>query len=144
MRVVKRVLWALAVVLTAIQFVPVDRSNPPVESKAVTSILVEEILERSCYDCHSNETKWPWYSYLAPMSWLVAGDVADARAHLNFSTWNKYSAAERQGIWSEIWEEVADDRMPLWFYLPLHPAAKLSDDDHETLRDWAERYGQGY
>ncbi len=144
MKVVKWALAVLGIILIAIQFVPVDRSNPPVESEVVASVLVRDILERSCYDCHSHESKWPWYGYVAPVSWLVVHDITEAREHLNFSTWSRYSVEERRGIWSEIREEVEAGSMPLWFYLPLHPQAKLSDEDLGTLSDWAERHGQGY
>jgi len=120
----------------AIQLVPVERDNPPVEQEVPASPGVREILRRACYDCHSHETSWPWYSYLAPVSWLIADDVHHAREHLNFSTWNDYDPDERIQLLEEAWEKVEDNEMPLWYYLPLHPGAELSASDRETLRAW--------
>jgi hypothetical protein len=118
------------------QFIPVDRTNPPVQSEIQAPDSVMAILRGACYDCHSNETSWPWYSFVAPMSWLVVSDVHEAREHMNFSTWNDYDEDERIELLEEAWEEVEDGDMPLWFYLPLHPEAKLSDADKKLLQGW--------
>jgi hypothetical protein len=123
-------------ILVAIQFVPVDTTNPPVETEVPAPAEVATILERSCYDCHSNRSRWPWYSRVAPVSWLVAHDVAEAREHLNFSEWNRLDAKDQAKALEEIWEEVEEGEMPLWFYLPLHPEARLSPGDLERLRGW--------
>lgn len=131
-----RVLIGLGVTLLVIQLVPVDRSNPPVESDLAAPADVTAVLRESCYDCHSHETAWPWYARIAPMSWLVTHDVHDARAHLNFSTWNLYDTAAQAHLQGEIWEEVAAGEMPLWFYLPLHPEARLTDEDRRVLQTW--------
>jgi hypothetical protein len=74
---------------------------------------------------------------VAPASWLLARDVTEAREHLNFSTWNRYDAEERREKLEEAWEEVEEGDMPLWFYVPLHPEARLDEADKETLRRWA-------
>jgi hypothetical protein len=125
------------VLLVVAQFVPVDTSNPPVTAEIDAPADVKGILERSCYDCHSNETTWPWYSRVAPVSWLVAHDVEEAREHLNFSEWDQLSTEDQlEGI-EEAWEEVEEGEMPLWFYLPLHPEARLSATDREVLKRWA-------
>jgi hypothetical protein len=122
----------------AIQFFPVDRSNPPVQEDIAAPPQVKAILKRACYDCHSNETNWPWYSQVAPVSWLLAWDVHEGREELNFSTWNRYSLKKRNKFIKESWEEVEEGEMPPWFYLPLHPEASLSDQDHTVLREWAK------
>lgn len=119
------------------QLVPVERTNPPVEMEIPAGDAVVQILRRSCYDCHSNESRWPWYAYVAPVSWLVVHDVNEAREHLNFSTWNAYKAKKRIKLMREAWEEVEEGDMPLWFYLPLHPDARLSDAEKQRLRAWA-------
>jgi hypothetical protein len=133
--------WTIAAtaiaIFVAIQFVPVDRTNPPVQSEVAAPPAVAAILERSCYDCHSNHTRWPWYSRVAPVSWLLAHDVEEAREHLNFSEWNRLDAHERTEARKEVWEEVEEGEMPLWFYLPLHPEARVSPTELETLRVWA-------
>ena len=132
-----RIVLAVVIVLVGIQFIPVNRSNPPVEEEILASTEVKAILKRACYDCHSHETIWPWYSQVAPASWLLAWDVAEGREELNFSTWNRYTQKKRDKIIKEIWEEVEEGEMPPWFYLPLHPDARLSENDHSVLRAWA-------
>jgi hypothetical protein len=133
-----RFLYLAAGLLVAIQFVPVSRTNPPVESEPATSPDVEAILRRSCYDCHSHETRWPWYSRIAPVSWLVAHDVNEAREELNFSMWNVLPPAEQRHKLKETWEEVEKRHMPLPIYLLLHPDARVSRGGVATLKAWAE------
>ncbi len=135
---IKKLLIAAAIVVVAIQFIPVDRSNPPVAMDAATDDATKAILRRACYDCHSNETMWPWYSYVAPVSWLVSSDVEHAREHLNFSEWDKYDEKRVGKIKEEIVEEVGEKRMPLKIYLPMHPEAKISDTDFQIIKAWAE------
>ena len=133
--------WAAVVfviLLLLIQLVPVDKTNPPIEAEIPASEEVRTILKRSCYDCHSNETRWPWYSRVAPISWLVVYDVKEGRDELNFSTWNKYSASKQNKKLKEIWEEIDEGEMPLWVYLPAHPKAKLSANDKAILQNWTQ------
>ncbi|MEJ2720875.1 MAG: heme-binding domain-containing protein, partial [bacterium] len=85
-RKMKRFLIVLAVLVVAIQFVPIDRSNPPIGENINAPAAVTRILRESCYDCHSNETRWPWYAYVAPVSWMLSLHVHEGRDHLNFST----------------------------------------------------------
>jgi len=134
-----RIVLAVVIVLVGIQFIPVNRSNPPVEEEVPVSPEVKAVLKRACYDCHSNETIWPGYSRVAPVSWLLAWDVREGREELNFSSWNRYNQKKRNKIIKEIWEEVQEGEMPPWFYLPLHPEARLSDSDRSVLRAWAKR-----
>ena len=126
----------------AIQLVPVERSNPPVLAEVPAPPEVREVIERACYDCHSHETRWPWYAQLAPASWLLAYDVAEAREHMNFSDWKQYDEDEQRDLVEEAWEEVEEGEMPPWFYLPLHPEARLSDAERGVLRRWAESAGE--
>jgi hypothetical protein len=118
------------------QLVPVSRTNPPIEQVVDAPPEVRALLERACYDCHSHESRWPWYSWVAPVSWLVAYDVSEAREHLNFSTWSRYDAEDRAENLEEIGEVLEEGEMPPWFYLPLHPDARLSDADLATVRAW--------
>ncbi len=136
----KKILWALVLIAIGIQFVPVDRSNPPIEGEIAAPPEVAQILERSCYDCHSHEVRWPWYGYVAPVSWLVAYDVEEAREHLNFSRWDQYEKEEQLELVEEIWEEVEDHEMPLDIYLWLHRDAVLSEVDRQTLRGWSTTF----
>jgi hypothetical protein len=135
-RKLKWILLGLLLFLMLIQFIPVDRSNPPVEQDITAPENIKSVLRQSCYDCHSNETNWPWYSQIAPVSWLVAHDVSEGREHLNFSTWNVLDSREQTKAIDEIWEEVEKGEMPLWYYLPLHPEAKLTEQDLSVLREW--------
>ena len=134
----RRILLGLLVLFLAIQVVPVERSNPPGGEWLPAPPAVEKILHRSCIDCHSNQTHWPWYAYVAPASWLVTHDVEEGRDHLNFSTWEIYDEDERIDHLDEIAEVIEDGDMPLWFYVPLHPDARLSADDSATLIRWAK------
>ena len=117
------------------QLISVDRSNPPVASDFNAPIEVKTILKRSCYDCHSNEVNWPWYSYVAPISWLVAHDIKEGREELNFSEWSKHSGNPEMK--EEIIEEIAEGEMPLPIYLITHPRASVSEQELAVLKQWA-------
>lgn len=117
---------------------PVEHTNPPVTGEIEAPEKVMAILKRSCYDCHSNETVWPWYSYVAPMSWLVSDDAQVGRAHMNFSEWSSYSTKQQNHKRKECGEEVEEGEMPLWFYLPLHQEADLSSEDIELILKWSK------
>ncbi len=132
----RRMLVGLFLTAAIIQLVPVERSNPPVLSDIPASVEVRAVLRRACYDCHSNLTVWPWYSSIAPFSWLVAGDVREGREELNFSTWSDYTQARQVKKLKEILEEVEEGEMPPSLYLLTHPNAALSKDEKELLRAW--------
>lgn len=132
-------LAALTVFFVVIQFVPADvGTNPAVETDIGAPPEIDAILRRSCYDCHSFETRWPWYSHVAPSSWLLARDVKEGRHHFNLSTWNQYNSSRRAKIIREMWDEVDQGDMPPWFYLPMHPDARLSDEDKAKLESWSK------
>lgn len=135
-KILGRALLGVLVLLVAIQFVPVNRSNPPVESEVPAPADVRAVLRRACYDCHSNETVWPWYSHVAPVSWLVASDVRGGRKELNFSAWNRLPAQRQVRKLKETWKEVSERDMPPWHYVPMHRDARLSAGDLETIRSW--------
>lgn len=132
-----KILIAAVLLFGAAQLVPVHRTNPPVEVEVPASDEVRALLRRSCYDCHSNESRWPWYSYVAPVSWLVVHDVNHAREHMDLSTWNAYDAEKQRKKLEDAWEEVEDGEMPLWTYLLLHPDARLDQKDKQLLKAWA-------
>jgi len=133
-----KILAGIGVAFLASQLVPIDRENPPVETEIPAPPEVRQVLERACYDCHSNESKWPWYGYVAPASWLVAYDIEEAREHMNFSTWNRYDREEQLDLVEEVWEEVEEGEMPPFFYTPLHSHANLDANDRAVLRAWSE------
>lgn len=138
-----RIGLAVVVLGMVIQFIPIARTNPPVETDIPTSPEVKMVLRRACYDCHSHETVWPWYSHVAPLSWLVAHDVSEGRDELNFSTWNRYNPQEQRKKLNKSWEEVQEGAMPPWLYKTPHPAARLSPQDLELLRQWAQPHDAG-
>ena len=129
-------LFALAATFALIQLVPVSRTNPPVTGEIPAPAEVMAVLEQSCYDCHSNESTWPWYSYVAPVSWLVAYDVNEARDEMNFSEWNQLSPKAQAHKLKECIEEIDEREMPLKKYLALHAEARLTEADVATLRAW--------
>ena len=136
----RRLTWLailLAAVFVAIQLVPVDRSNPAVTGDLGAPPEIDAILRRSCYDCHSHETRWPWYSRVAPVSWLVASDVHEAREEMNFSRWRSLDDREQHHLREEIGEQVERGEMPLPIYLSMHPGARLDDGSRRALLDWA-------
>ena len=135
-RLLKIAGWVALALFLAIQLKPVDRSNPPVTADLDAPREVKAVLRAACYDCHSHETRWPWYSYVAPVSWLVAHDVEEARAEMSFSEWGALDPREQLELRQEMWEEVEKGKMPLKKYVMLHPAARLSEEQKRLLRDW--------
>ncbi len=135
MRVLKTVVFALALVLAAAQLIRPERANPPIDPAASFEAVakppqhVAQILSRSCGDCHSHETVWPWYSRVAPASWLVASDVKEGRGKLNLSQWNLLSPEMSRIRVRAMCKAVREGDMPPKYYTPLHPAARLSGDD---------------
>jgi len=134
----------LAVAVAAVQFVPLEfaRDNPPATATIEAPEEVYRIFRRSCFDCHSNETRWPWYAWVAPASWLVTADVAEARVKLNFSDWEALSDSAKLRRARKIVDEVVEGEMPMWQYLLTHPSARLSPTEIETLRGWLERMAE--
>ena len=129
----------LAVALVAVQFFPVARVNPTERGQPDAPSEVQALLQRACYDCHSNETGWPWYSYVAPMSLLIARDVDEGRRQFNFSLWSQFNERRKSRKLKEIVEQVEKSKMPQWYYVSLHPDAKLSAADRELIIKWAKQ-----
>ena len=145
MRSFLRYLAALAVIFGAMQLIPsYEKSNPPTDPKLEIQEPKEvvQIFKRSCYDCHSNKTHWPWYADVAPMKWVVRRDVIEGRKALNFSIWNSYDEQKKQKLKKEIFRSV-EFAMPLPQYLWLHPEAKLSPKEKKLIQNWASN-GKGY
>ena len=110
-----------------------------IAAQAVFTPPVSRLVTTACFDCHSNETRWPWYSYVAPVSWLVADDVASGRRHLNFSEWGKYPKSKRVLKLGQIYEQVSKGEMPIQQYLYIHSDARLTAADRDSITDWTER-----
>ena len=137
-RLIRRAAIAGCVVLAAIQFVPVDRDNPPVRFELVAPDSVMAVFRRACYDCHSNETRWPWYNRVAPFSWLVSSHVKKGRGDLNFSDWPVFDFELQDLARKDIYEQVSKGKMPLRSYTVIHREARLDEADRELLIRWAE------
>jgi hypothetical protein len=132
----KVVLWALAGVAgvaAATQLIPYGRnhSNPAVSREPDwDSPRTRELAVRACFDCHSNETVWPWYSNIAPVSWFIQRDVDEGRSALNFSEWDRLQPGFEEAV-----EAVEEGFMPLRYYLPLHPEARLTSEEKAALAE---------
>ena len=114
-------------------------SMEPLLAGAEVNAGVMNVFERSCQNCHSERTHWPWYSYVAPFSWLIEADVHAGRSHMNLSHWSGYSVDRQAEILTRLGAEVRNRKMPLPRYLQLHPEAGLSDAEVEQLYTWAHK-----
>jgi hypothetical protein len=124
--------------LIVIQFVPVTRTNPADQGQLVAPPEIQLTLRRSCYECHSNETRWPWYSRVAPISWLIVRDVDLGRKEVNFTEWGNYYPAVRRRKLEWIGRALREEMMPPWTYRLIHPSASLSDADRDALQRWIQ------
>jgi heme-binding protein len=143
-KVVKIVIIVLAAAFVIAQFFRPDRTlvpeNPADTLEASTQVPqnVEAILTRSCVDCHSNRTTFPWYSNVSPVSWFLANHINEGRQELNISTWNTTDTKRRVRKLDKMCEEVQNGEMPLPSYLWIHWDAKLSPNDVNALCDWTD------
>ncbi|MCX6174779.1 MAG: heme-binding domain-containing protein [Ignavibacteriales bacterium] len=132
-----RVFFVLLILaFIGIQFVEVERTNPPVNADINAPTEVKNIFKSSCYDCHSNETAWPWYSKIAPISWLIVDDVMDGRKKLNFSEWEKFYSDKRTKLKKKILDEINQDEMPKDIYTIMHTNAKLDIIQKNIIKKW--------
>jgi hypothetical protein len=137
-RRLKQAAVVLVVIFAAAQLVRPGRANPPtdasrtIQAQAGTASGLAPVLDRACRDCHSNATMWPWYTQIAPVSWLMARGVAEGRNAVNFSEWGAYSPSQQRTLLAASCEDVSTGRMPGPWTL-LHPETKLSAQDVETI-----------
>ncbi len=141
-RLSRWLLWAGGVVAAGvvlfllIQLVPVARTNPPVLAEPPwDSDQTRALAERACFDCHSNETVWPWYASVAPVSWLVVHDTDEGRSKLNFSEWGAAQLGGREDPAEEAAREIERGNMPPPNYILLHPNGRLTDAEKQQLID---------
>lgn len=104
---------------------------------------VAAILKESCYDCHSNNTRYPWYDRISPVSWMVNQHIREGKDELNFSEWGKLDIYKKITMLEKISQESSRKTMPLKSYLIMHPKARLSDEQIKTIEKWAEKLGEG-
>lgn len=134
----KKIMLILLLVFVGIQFIAVEKTNPPITREIQASPEVKSILKVACYDCHSNETVWPWYSKIAPVSFLIADHVNEGRRHLNFSTWGDMYTSRQKEYKKEIWREIENGKMPISNYALLHPKSKLNPEQLHLIKKWTE------
>lgn len=132
-----RITIIILAIFLIIQFFQPDRTNPPATAEIRAPLAVMKILNKSCYDCHSNLTNWPLYSKISPISWLIASNVNNGRSKLNFSEWRKYSGKIQKKLQKEIWEQVSEDDMPILYYTWMHPSAIVTLSEKQVLKKWA-------
>lgn len=127
-----------------IQLIPVGFNNPPVVPEQDFLIAnaapenIRKVVRNSCYDCHSHESKYPWYSKVAPVSWMLKHHIDDGRKHLNFSTWTTYTPKRMDHKLEEFNEAITEGWMPMDKYLWMHKDAVLSPDEKNTLSNWVK------
>lgn len=124
--------------LAGIQIWPAGRTNPPTSAGLDAPPEVTSVLRRCCFDCHSNETRWPWYAHVAPVSWWMVRDVEDGRAEMNFSEWGTMPEGKRARRLNGLVEEIESGGMPPKAYRRMHADAVVSPEELEILRAWSE------
>ncbi len=137
----KKVILGVLVVLVLIQFVRPEKNQSEDGANDITTVMqvpenVKEIIKTSCADCHSNYTKYPWYSEIAPVSWYLAQHVNEGKEHLNFSEWAAYNKDQKSHILKDLDEELEEHKMPLKSYLILHKEAAMTKEQYEILLSW--------
>lgn len=144
---VKLAVLALAVFLVAIQFVQPKRTNPPVvPSRSIAANVaippeVQAALRHACGDCHSNQTTWPWYSHLAPLSWVITDDVNEGRRHMNFDDWEAQESGEQANDHLiDVCKEIQTNGMPPFSYRILHPGVKLKAQEIAAVCRWSRSF----
>lgn len=144
MKTFKKILFWSLVTFTVIQFIPTDKSNKPVDHKInfiegeKTPPKVTELLKGACYDCHSDETVYPKYAYIAPFSWSVKSHVNEGREHLNFSVWGKYNDDLKKNMLEKSIQTIEDHSMPFPGYIVYHEKANLRKADRALLIQYFE------
>lgn len=145
----KKILYGILGLFVVIQFFRIDKENPPINTEMNFVAIynapqeMQDLLQVSCYDCHSNETVYPWYSNVAPVSWWLKDHINHGRDHLNFSLWGEYEEKRKDHKLEEIIEEVKEHEMPLKSYLIAHSEAKLDNSKREQLTSWIQSLRTG-
>jgi hypothetical protein len=144
----KKILLVIVVILFVIQLVPnnlpVNSINNPNDllSNNLVPQDIETLFKNNCYDCHSNETVYPWYSYVAPVSFLVSRNIREGREHLNFSEWESLSKLDKAEALDDLIGEVEEGKMPIKAYFITHPKAELSEEDRNKITSWADEFAE--
>lgn len=139
-RILKWVVLGLVIAFAAVQVAQPSRTNPPVKTDFLKTASappdVAAMFRSACYDCHSDETRWPWYSYVAPMSWQIAQDVNHGRQHVNLSEWPADKPDLARKKIEDMSDEIDDGDMPLSKYTLIHKDARLTSQQRDRLTQW--------
>ena len=144
MKIFKSIIFWFVIGLSLIQFIPIGRDNKPVKKSENfvdvfhTPQKVRELLKNACYDCHSNETIYPYYAFIAPFSWSVKHHINEGRKHLNFSEWTTFNLDLKKGMLVNSVNEIQQKSMPMTAYIPYHPKANLTDAQRQILITYLE------
>lgn len=142
---IRYTLIALLVALAVMQFFPIDKTNPPVDPEKDYITMTNppaqmaNLIKAACYDCHSDEVKYPWYTNVAPLSYWIKGHIDNGRKKLNFSVWGDYKASKQEHKLEECVEFVEETKMPLASYNIMHPEARMSDEERADMVAWFKR-----
>ncbi|WP_323756742.1 heme-binding domain-containing protein [Roseivirga sp.] len=142
-KIIRYILLFILFAFVVIQFInrPEKISEPVTDSDIILALNVDQeiasMLKSACYDCHSNQPRYPWYANVAPINWWIGDHIEHGREELNFSLWSTFTARRRDHKLEEMVEMVETREMPLPNYLPMHKEAKLSDEQIEKLKKWA-------
>lgn len=138
----KKVLILIVVILVGIQFITIDKTNPPIDEKKDFINLINPpnnlgtTIKNACYDCHSYNTKYPWYADVAPISWLIKEHVNNGRNHLNFSIWPDYKERKKGTKIEECIDMIKSGEMPMKGYIIFHPEAEITQERKMELLKW--------
>ncbi|EJL71127.1 heme-binding domain-containing protein [Chryseobacterium populi] len=144
MKTVKKILFWSLVAFAIIQFIPIDRNNKPVDHKVnfvdskKTPVKISALIKGACYDCHSNETVYPKYAYIAPVSWSVKSHVNEGREHINFSVWETYNTDLKANMLKNVVQTLQGKTMPMPGYIVYHKEANLSEAERVLLENYFE------
>ena len=139
---IRKTLIGLLILFLLMQFIRIDKTNPTFDPKedfleaAQVDPDVASVIRRACYDCHSNQTEYPWYSNVAPVSWILKDHIDEGREELNFSEWTTYPVKKQQHKLEECYEMVEEGEMPLKGYTVMHANARLTDGERGELGKW--------
>ncbi len=149
MKVLKIIVIVVLLAFVGIQFIPTTRNQG--EAVPATDLMevyhvpeqVEMIFKTSCYDCHSDNTNYPWYNKIQPVSWIMEGHIKEGKEELNFNEFGSYSERRQKSKFKSILSQVKDGEMPLASYTWMHREAKLSEKEKRALEDWINKIGKG-
>lgn len=138
-----KLIYILMAIFLIIQFIRPQRIELPEDNSKDISVSlhvpdeIRKILRKSCYDCHSNQPEYPWYSHIMPAGWMIASDIENGREKLNFSEWSNYTPSDQKILLGKICGKVVSGQMPHWKYLIIHKSAELNEEEKEKLCKWS-------